>query len=80
MAKDRGKGLAFDRNLRVHARYFEETTTLRPSQVGIKVKLTGLLDDERVMEDVRAWLRTLSAGTVRSILLQLYKTNSQDYR
>lgn len=70
VAACRGKGVSYARGLRAHARYFEETHTLRPSRLGFKIALSGILDDEGVMVMVRAWLRTMKPGTVCSIYTQ----------
>jgi hypothetical protein len=67
VAASRGKGVNYARGLRAHARYFEETQTLRPSRLGFKIALSGILDDEGVRTMVREWLRMMKPGTVGSI-------------
>ncbi|KIM29215.1 hypothetical protein M408DRAFT_35243, partial [Serendipita vermifera MAFF 305830] len=63
------RGPYFAKTLRTHARYFESNQSLRPSRYGYKARLSGLMNDEKVMEDVKAWLRTLKVGTITPQLL-----------
>jgi hypothetical protein len=67
-AAHQGMGTGYAHTLRAQARYFEENQTLRESRHGIKFTLSGILDNEEVMEEVRAWLRTMKPGTVSLVL------------
>jgi hypothetical protein len=64
------RGPAFARRLRAHARNFEAHGEVLPSRRGYGAKLSGLLDNEQVILEVKSWLRTLPVGTVTPSLLQ----------
>jgi hypothetical protein len=65
IAKNHGRGPAFQCVLAAQARYFEATGSLKPSHQGHWQKSNGFLDDEGFSIGVQWWLRTLEPGTVR---------------
>ncbi|KAF7342874.1 DDE family endonuclease [Mycena sanguinolenta] len=70
IAKNHGRGPAFQRVLCAQARFFEANGSLKPSYQGQREKHNGLLDDEGFYLGVLRWLRTLEVGTVNPKLLQ----------
>ncbi|KAJ7466086.1 hypothetical protein FB451DRAFT_1138157 [Mycena latifolia] len=70
VARNHGRGPAFNRVLAAQARFFEANGSLKPSHQGRREKSNGLLDDEGFFIGVQRWLRTLETGTVNPKLLQ----------
>ncbi|KAJ7182123.1 hypothetical protein C8R46DRAFT_985245 [Mycena filopes] len=70
VAKNHGRGPAFQRVICAQARFFEANGALKPSHQGRREKSNGLLDDEGFYMGVQRWLRTLAVGTVNPKLLQ----------
>ncbi|KAJ7805896.1 hypothetical protein B0H13DRAFT_2387426 [Mycena leptocephala] len=70
VAKNYGKGPAFQRVLCAQARFFEANGALKPSHQGRRQKQNGILDDEAFSMGLQRWLRTLVAGTLNPKLLQ----------
>ena len=64
VAKNHGRGPAFQRVLCAQARFFEANGALKPSHQGQRQKQNGLLDDEGFYMGVQRWFRTLAVGTV----------------
>jgi hypothetical protein len=69
IAKNHGKGPAFQRVVAAQARFFEAYGSLKPSHQGRRQKSNGLLDDEGFYMGVQRWLRTLEVGTVSHLSL-----------
>ncbi|KAJ7857810.1 hypothetical protein B0H14DRAFT_3637989 [Mycena olivaceomarginata] len=63
VAKNHGRGPAFQRVICAQARFFEANGALKPTHQGQGQKPNSLLDDEGFYMGVQRWLRTLAIGT-----------------
>ncbi|KAJ7624166.1 hypothetical protein B0H17DRAFT_1340407, partial [Mycena rosella] len=70
VAKNHGRGPAFQRVLCAQARFFEANGALKLSHQGRRQKQNGILDEEGFYMGLQRWLRTLAAGTINPKLLQ----------
>ncbi|KAF8139572.1 hypothetical protein K438DRAFT_1785531 [Mycena galopus ATCC 62051] len=64
IAKNHGRGPAFQRVIAAQARFFEANGSLKPSHQGQQKLQKGLLNDEGFYMGLQRWLRTLEVGTV----------------
>ncbi|KAJ7337389.1 hypothetical protein DFH08DRAFT_1014352 [Mycena albidolilacea] len=65
IAKNHGRGPAFQRVIAAQARFFEANGSLKPSHQGQRKVQKGLLNDEGFYMGVQRWLRTLEVGTAK---------------
>lgn len=66
VATNHGHGPAFAKHLRIQARHVETTGRLKESKQGQRQSGHSMLDDEDVFMGVQHYLRTLTAGQVRT--------------
>jgi hypothetical protein len=68
IAKNHGRGPAFQRVIAAQARFFEANGSLKPSHQGQHKLQKGLLNDEGFYMGLQRWLRTLEIGTVIKLI------------